>query len=35
MVLIAPPPAAEADESKPNLQDGGEWSGRAEKDGDL
>ena len=35
MVLIAPPPAAETDESQPSLQDGGEWSGHTEKDGGL
>lgn len=35
MVLIAPPPAAEADETKPSGQDGGEWSGRADKNSDL
>lgn len=35
MVLIAPPPAPAEDEAKPGVQEGGEWSGRAEKDGDL
>ncbi|ATC31171.1 hypothetical protein CA606_01740 [Caulobacter vibrioides] len=34
MVLIAPPPAATEDEPTPSVQDGGEWSGRAEKDSD-
>jgi hypothetical protein len=35
MVLIAPPPAAEDEADKSPAQEGGEWSGRAEKDGDL
>lgn len=35
MVLIAPPPAPAEDEAKPGVQEGGEWSGSAEKDGDL
>lgn len=35
MVLIAPPPAPAEDEAKLGAQDGGEWSGRTEKDSDL
>jgi hypothetical protein len=35
MVLIAPPPAAEAGETEPSGEDGGEWSGRADKNSDL
>lgn len=35
MVLIAPPPATETDETKPSGEDGGEWSGRADKNSDL
>lgn len=33
MVLIAPPPASTEDEATPSVQDGGEWSGRANNDG--
>ncbi|AAK24603.1 hypothetical protein [Caulobacter vibrioides] len=35
MVLIAPPPVEDEEEAGPSVQNGGEWSGRAEKDGDL
>lgn len=35
MVLISAPPAPSEDEPKPGVQEGGEWSGRAEKDGKL
>lgn len=34
MVLIASPPPEAEGEATPNVQDGGEWSGRPEKDGD-
>lgn len=34
MVLIAAPPAATEDEAKPNVEGGGEWSGRSLNNGD-